>query len=194
MHKRLVVVGFAVLAMGLAGVAARAAENRVKLPEAAAKTFQKVFPKAEITKLEADQENGVTVYDIEFKQEGRKFEADIFADGTIHNWERQVAQGDVPAAVLQTVRQRFPTAALKEIMAVTDVKNGVEQLEGYEIVVQRARRTDVEITIAPDGVFFAFGSFAIFARYGAPTSSPGSRPSRRPWARASGRGRRRARR
>lgn len=33
----------------------------------------------------------------------------------------------------------------------TDVENGAEQLQGYEIVVQRAHRKDVELTIAPDG-------------------------------------------
>ena len=39
----------------------------VKLPDPVTKTFQATFPKAQITKLDAEEENGVTVYDIEFK-------------------------------------------------------------------------------------------------------------------------------
>jgi hypothetical protein len=109
------------------------------------------FPNAKIAKWSKEKEEGKEVYDIEFTQDGRKFEADIFADGTIHNWEQQIAQGDLPRAVVQTVNRTFPNAVLKEIMAVTDVKNGAEQLEGYEVVVERARKKDVEMTIAPDG-------------------------------------------
>ena len=36
-------------------------------------------------------------------------------------------------------------------MAVTAVTNGSEHLEGYEVVVKRALKKDVEMTIAPDG-------------------------------------------
>jgi hypothetical protein len=36
-------------------------------------------------------------------------------------------------------------------MAVTDVTNGAKRLQGYEIVVQRSLRKDVEMTVAPDG-------------------------------------------
>jgi hypothetical protein len=137
------------LTVALAGAAVPAGAD--KIPGTVMSALTAKFPAAKITKWSKEKEDGKEVYDIEFEQRDRKFEADIFADGTIHNWEQQVAQGDLPAVVLQTVRTRFPTAALKEIMAVTDVKNGVEQLEGYEVVFQRARRKDVEMTIAPDG-------------------------------------------
>jgi hypothetical protein len=109
------------------------------------------FPQAKIDKWTKEKEEGKEVYDIEFKQGDRKFEVDIFADGTIHNWEQQVAASDLPQAVVQAVTRQFPNAAMKEIMAVTAVTNGNEWLEGYEIVVQRARKPDVEMTIAPDG-------------------------------------------
>ena len=38
-----------------------------KLPNPVKKTFKETFPKGEIFKVDVDQENGVTVYDIEFK-------------------------------------------------------------------------------------------------------------------------------
>src|SRR5262245_33150626 len=106
------------------------------------------FPQAKIDKWTREKEDGKEVYDIEFRQADRKFEADIFADGTIHNWEQQIAQKDLPAAVVQTVNKQFPKAVMKEIMAVTEVTAGKERLEGYEIVVQRAMKKDVEMTVA----------------------------------------------
>lgn len=38
-----------------------------------------------------------------------------------------------------------------QIMAVTVAADGTERLKGYEIVMRRALRRDVEIAIAPDG-------------------------------------------
>lgn len=149
MMKRTLFVSLTIslAALGASGVSARAD----KIPANVISVLSAKFPKAQIAKWSREKEEGKEVYDIEFTQDGRKFEADIFADGTIHNWERQIAQGDLPQAVVETVNRKFPNAVLKEIMAVTDVKNGAEQLEGYEVVVERARKKDVEMTIAPDG-------------------------------------------
>jgi hypothetical protein len=129
-------------------------ENRprtAQLPANVMSALTARFPRAKIEKWTREKEEGKAVYDIEFTQAGKKFEADILADGAIHNWEQQVAASDLPAAVAQTVARQFPHAGMKEIMAVTAVTNGNERLEGYEIVVQRSRKRDVEMTVAPDG-------------------------------------------
>jgi hypothetical protein len=138
------------LLAGLTG-AANPEPRPDKIPANVMTTLTAKFPQAKIDKWSKEKEEGKEVYDIEFRQGDRKFEADIFADGTIHNWEQQIAESDLPQAVLQTVKKQFPGAALKEIMAVTDVKNGAEQLGGYEVVVKRALKKDVEMTVAADG-------------------------------------------
>jgi hypothetical protein len=133
----------------LAGAAGGAPAD--KIPANIMTTLTAKFPQARIDKWTREKEDGKELYDIEFKQEGRKFEADIFADGTIHNWERQIAPGELPQAVVEAVHNRFPNAVLKEVMAVTAVTGGVERPEGYEIVVQRAHRKDIEMMMASDG-------------------------------------------
>ncbi len=130
------------------GVAAGAADP---IPANVMRALTTRFPQARIDKWNKEKEAGKVVYDIEFKQDGRKFEADIFADGTIHNWEQQIAQAELPPPVVAAVNRKFPGAVLKEVMAVTDVENAAERLQGYEVVVARARKKDVEMTIAPDG-------------------------------------------
>jgi hypothetical protein len=109
------------------------------------------FPRAEVDKWTKEKEDDNFIYDIEFKQGGQKFEADIKEDGTIYNWEKAIADKDLPAAVRKAVEKKYPKASMKEIMEITTVKNGRDELEGYEIVLKTGGKKDVEVTVAPDG-------------------------------------------
>lgn len=140
-----------VLLAGFDGMPQQPAVSGRSIPENVMTVLTAKFPQAQIDKWTREKEDGKDVYDIEFRQSDRKFEADIFADGTIHNWEQQVDESDLPPPVVQTISRQFPKAQLKAVMAVTAVANGNEHLEGYEIVVKRTLQRDVEITIAPDG-------------------------------------------
>jgi len=122
-----------------------------KLPQKVRDTLKAKFPKAEIHKLTKEKEGDTVVYDIEFKQEGRKFEADIREDGTIVNWEKEIAAKDLPEAVTKAVEKKYPKARFKEVMEITEVKDKKEMLEGYEIVLDTADNKEVEVTVAPDG-------------------------------------------
>ena len=88
----------------------------------------------------------VVFYDIEFRQQGRKFEADIKEDGTIHNWEREITVGDLPEVVMSVVANKYPESTITEIMAITAVTVGTEALEGYEIILETA---DIAFTNGP---------------------------------------------
>jgi preprotein translocase subunit SecD len=122
-----------------------------KIPKKVMDTLRAKFPKAEIHKWTKEKEGNIVVYEIEFKQEGRKFEADIKEDGTIHNWEKEVAVKDLPDAVKKAVEKKYPKSTPKQIMEITAVRDGKDALEGYEIVLTTADKKDVEVTVAPDG-------------------------------------------
>src|SRR5262245_48729213 len=79
-----------------------------KIPKVVMDGLKAKFPKAAIDKCTREKEGDIIVYDIEFKQDGRKFEADIKEDGTIHNWEKEIALGDLPAAVKKAVDKKYP--------------------------------------------------------------------------------------
>ena len=143
-------------ALVLGGPASRAQDKQDKLdldkiPKKVMDALKTRFPKAEIHKWTKENEGGNVVYDIEFKQEGRKFEADIKEDGTIVNWEKEIAAKDLPDAVKKAVDKKYPKATLKEIMEITEVKDKKEALHGYEVVLLTADRKRVEVTVAPDG-------------------------------------------
>jgi len=109
------------------------------------------FPKAEIVKWTKEKEGNLFVYDFEFTQGGQKFETDIKEDGTVHNWEKAIPARNLPAAVRLAVGKKYPGASMKEIMEVTAVRNGKDELEGYEVVLMTRGKKDVEVTVAPDG-------------------------------------------
>jgi hypothetical protein len=125
--------------------------NLDKIPTKILEGLKAKFPDAEIYKWTKEQEGDIVVYDFEFKHQGQKFEADIKEDGTFHNWEKAVTYESLPDAVKKTVEQKYPNATIKEVMEITAVKNGKDELEGYEVVLEIGDRKGIEITLAPDG-------------------------------------------
>src|SRR5437879_709376 len=86
------VVGFGTFALFLfvATGTVRAQEEVVpqdKIPKAVMTALLTKFPKAKIDKCTKAKEGDDIVYDIEFKQDGRKCEADIKENGTYINYE-----------------------------------------------------------------------------------------------------------
>ena len=122
-----------------------------KIPQKVVDALEARFPNLKIQKWTKEEEDGIVLYDVEFTQAGQKLEADIKADGAIHNWEKAIAVKDLPPVVRKAADTRYPKAAIREAMAVTAVKNGKEALEGYEILLITAAKKEVEITVAPDG-------------------------------------------
>lgn len=122
-----------------------------KIPQAVMDALKAKFPKAEIDKWTKEKEGDIVIYDIEFKQESRKFEADIKEDGAIHNWEKAIEIKDLPEAARKAVETKYSKSTIKEIMEITAVMDGKDTVEGYEIVLETVDRKEVEVTVAPDG-------------------------------------------
>lgn len=122
-----------------------------KAPKAVRDAIFGRFPGAEVSSLEKETENGKVVYDVELKQKGRKYEMDIQEDGTIVEIEKEIPLKDVPAAVLQTVKGKFPKAVIKEVMEVNKVKGKKETPDHYEVTIQTADKKSHEVVVSLDG-------------------------------------------
>jgi hypothetical protein len=88
------------LLLATAGSAEESA-TEVKLPEPVDKTFKAAFPKAEIQKLTQEVEEGVTVFDFEFKDGEQEKETDIAADGTMLEWTLVIPADAVPEPIMK---------------------------------------------------------------------------------------------
>jgi len=139
------------LAMPAAGAQAKDKPDLSQIPKAVMDGLLAKFPKAEIHRWTQEKEGDIVIYDFEFKQKGKKFEADVKEDGSIFNWERAIKAKALPEAVKKAVEMKYPKSELEEVMEITAVQDGKDALEGYEIVLETADEKDVEVTVAPDG-------------------------------------------
>jgi len=108
-------VAFSGLALMPATGRAQQPAGDTKLPDAVRKTFEARFPKAEIHKVDVDEENGVIVYDLEFKDGATEKETDITADGTMLEFTIVIDAKALPAAAMRPVRKAGEGAVIKRI-------------------------------------------------------------------------------
>jgi hypothetical protein len=113
----LVVSSFLTLAVGFIphSLLAQKTDLEAKMPEAVKKTFREKFPKGEIFKVDVDDENGVKVYDLEFKDAGIEKETDITTDGTMLEYTVVVEAKAVPEPALAAIRKAAEGATIKRI-------------------------------------------------------------------------------
>ena len=74
-----------------------------KLPEPVAATFKTMFPNGTIDKLDAEEEDGVMIYDFEFRAGDRQKETDIAFDGTMVESTLVIPRNDIPAPAMKGI-------------------------------------------------------------------------------------------
>jgi Putative beta-lactamase-inhibitor-like, PepSY-like len=154
MRQSLVLLGASAFLFFAGTANVRAQEEVVpqdKIPAAVMKALLAKFPKAKIDKCTKAKEGDDVVYDIEFKQEGRKCEADIKENGTYINYEMAIEAKDLPSVVRDAIDKKYPKATLKDIMEEKEVHGKDEKLSAYEVVLVTADKQEVEVRLSPDG-------------------------------------------
>ena len=154
MSKFLVLTQAAALCFIVGSSASQAQEEAVspdKIPQVVLDALKSKFPQAKIDKCTKAKEGDDIIYDIEFKQEARKCEADIKENGTYINYEKAIEAAALPKAVRDALEKRYPKATLTEIMEETEVTGKDEKLSAYEVVLVTADKKDVEVRLSPDG-------------------------------------------
>ncbi len=112
----MVVMSIFVLMAAVGAVAhAKKEGGKVKLPDAVAKSFKAHYPSAEITSREVEKEEGVEVYDFEFKDGAVERECDMAADGTILNSAVVVDAQSVPEAAMKAFEKAAAGGAIKRV-------------------------------------------------------------------------------
>jgi hypothetical protein len=154
MRHSVVSLGTIALFVFIGAGTVRAQEEAVpldKIPKAVMDALLSKFPKAKIDKCTKAKEGNDIVYDIEFKQDGRKCEADIKENGVYINYEKAIEAKDLPKSVRDAIEKKYPKATMKEIMQETEVKGKEEKLSAYEVVLVTADKRDVEVRVSPEG-------------------------------------------
>jgi uncharacterized membrane protein YkoI len=117
------------------------------VPDAVARTFKSSFPNAEVEKLESEKENGVMVYDFEFREGSTEKECDIAGDGTLLERTVVVNESDVPPAAMNAIRSSAQGAKLGRL---EHVDKDYETRDGHAVKLPN-RMTQYEVEITKDG-------------------------------------------
>jgi uncharacterized membrane protein YkoI len=150
-----------VAAVAISAVAAQpnkkqSGKAKVELPPAVAKTVADNRPSAQIAKVEVEKENGVKIYDLEFK--GRQGEMEVAEDGSLMNIETVVEEKDVPKPVLDAIKKAAAGGNVKEIGKSeihAEAKVGkITKLDAFKYVFEadlEKGNQRAEVEVAPDG-------------------------------------------
>jgi uncharacterized membrane protein YkoI len=122
-----------------------------KVPKKVMDAMKARFPGAKLTSVEKETEGGKVVYDIELTHKGRRYEMDIQEDGTVMEIEKEITLKDVPKAVTQALKAKYPKATIKEVMEVNKVKGKKETPDHYEVTLEMPDKKTMEVTVSLDG-------------------------------------------
>jgi len=115
------------LALALAMAYGEKAKAETKLPDAVRKTFDAKFPKAQIEKVDVEKENGVDVYDFEFKDGKTEKECDIATDGTMLEYTVVISTKEVPQEAMKPIEKAAAGATMgrtEKIKVSYELKDG----------------------------------------------------------------------
>jgi hypothetical protein len=146
------------IALGLAAVfsigAVRASEEKTELkdvPKSVIDAVKKRFPKGELTEASKEVTDGKTVYEVSVKKDGKNTDVTLTPDGAITMIEKEIADKELPKAVNEGVKKKYPKAKYKLAEEVTVVQDGKEKLSYYEVLVAVGDDKQIEIVVAIDG-------------------------------------------
>src|SRR2546421_60866 len=152
---RLAVSSVAALALVTVSACASSGKNKKisqsDVPGPVMSSINTRFPGAQVTSVERENEHGNVIYDFELRQNGRKYEADVKDDGTIIEVEKEVAADQVPDAVSNALKAKYPGATIREVMEVDKVSGQRETPDHYEVNLTTNSGKKKEVTASLDG-------------------------------------------
>jgi hypothetical protein len=142
--------------LGLLGLGSGAAAQEVEIkldqvPKAVMDSAKAKFPGAEHRGAAKETEEGKTSYEISMTHEGRKMDVTFQEDGTLVLVETEVAEADLPAAVLKAAKEKYPQA---KIDLAESVKKGSEvkkEVDYYELHLTTADNKSAEVELDSGG-------------------------------------------
>ncbi len=145
---------FALLTVAVVGLNSALAIDDVavdKLPKSVVDSLKKRFPKGELTSASKSGDKEKTTFEVTVKEGSLKADVNLNANGVITGIEKQIAEADMPKAVADAWKVKYPKGTFKTCEEVISVKDGKETMEYYEVVVETPDKKTVELEIEKDG-------------------------------------------
>lgn len=121
------------------------------LPKIVTDAVSKMFPKAKLIEATVESEEGESEYEVTIKDDGKKIDVKVEADGDIEEFEKEIDVKDLPTAVTVALEKKYPKAVLNSAEAIYEVEKGKAEFEFYEVQLKSADGKEVEVMIKADG-------------------------------------------
>ena len=121
---------FAILSQAAAG------ENEVsknKVPKAVLEAFEKSYPNAKDVEFEKEMFEGKAAYEVEYKDNGKEYEAMYNVDGVLVQREEEIDVSALPEAVTNAIKKEHPKAKIEEAEKLMKPDG---TLSGYEVDIK----------------------------------------------------------
>lgn len=163
MHKRRIVVRFAVLSLSLmiAAGSAFADEDSIKvedLPKAVRSAVKKKFPEGKLVAASKETEDGKTIFEVVVEDDGAKIDTAFSAKGKLLEVERSIDVGKLPKEVTAAIEKKYPKAKIKKAEKVVKYEDEDEDEDEdddaekfFEVVVAVDGKESVEVKVSPKG-------------------------------------------
>ena len=128
---------------------ARGEEEEIPLdqvPKAVLNAIKAKFPGARVTEAVKETENGKTTYEVELEYKDQEYTVSVTANGKITEIEREIELKDLPKAVVDAIKKKYPGAEMEEAEEVT-----ANDKTSYEVVIETAEEKDVVVTVDASG-------------------------------------------
>jgi uncharacterized membrane protein YkoI len=126
------------MAVSLLAIAAVAQEKKITgkdVPAAVISAFKTAYPNATIRGYAREKENGKVFYEIESREGTTTRDVLYNPDGTVAEIEESLTASDLPAAVQQAFKAKYPKAVITKAEKTT-----AGDKVSYEIVARQGKR------------------------------------------------------
>lgn len=133
-----------VMLLAVSMAAAGQTERKISakaLPPAVRESFEKQFPQARITGASEEKEAGGILYEIECRWKQRQYDVTFKPDGSLVSVEETIPVGEVPAAVMASLKSQFPTAEIKKAEKITEAGTVT-----YEFELRKSPKKEVKFS------------------------------------------------
>jgi uncharacterized membrane protein YkoI len=131
-------VTLTITALFLAGSFASAQERQITrkgVPIAVLNAFKSAYPTATIKGYAREKEHGKTVYEIESMDGATGRDVLYNPDGSVAEIEETIAPSDLPTAIQEAIRTRYPNAVVRQAE-----KTVQDDKVGYEVIIKNGRK------------------------------------------------------
>jgi hypothetical protein len=133
---------------------ARAQETEIpidQVPQVVQDAAKAKFPGAEWRGAAKEVEEGKTVYEMSITHKEHKMDVTFKSDGTLVLVETEVPEKELPAAVLQAVKDKYPDAKIDLVESVQKGPEVKKEVDYYEFHLTAADKKSIEVEVDGKG-------------------------------------------